>query len=110
MTYEEALNWIGEGSSKPFGEKIESLLQNQVSAPSMKEILKGAEIMFKKYSKNPLHAALNTENLPEKFSATHYSENKAVLELLRAGRDINQIIDREKDYWMVLFEGKLRAK
>ena len=53
MTYEEALNWIGEGSSKPFGEKIESLLQNQVSAPSMKRFLKGAEIMFKKYSKNP---------------------------------------------------------
>ena len=110
MTYEEALNWIGEGSSKPFGEKIESLLQNQVSAPSMKEIFKGCRDHVQKIFEKSLHAALNTENLPEKFSATHYSENKAVLELLRAGRDINQIIDREKDYWMVLFEGKTKGE
>ena len=33
-----------------------------------------------------------------------------MLELLRAGRDINQIIDREKDFWMVLFEGKTQGR
>ena len=110
ISMKEAEKWIGNHSSQIFEKKIGSLLLNQVSAPNLPDIFRGCRNHIRKLFEKSLIAALETEQLPEKFSGLNYSDNPAVKKLLIAGAEINELIEREKDFWMVLFEGKTKGE
>ena len=68
----------------------------------------------KKYAEdileNSLSAAIRTELIPEKFSGTHYSENKQVKDLLNEAGKVNRLVDSKKSHWNFLFEGKTKGE
>jgi hypothetical protein len=50
------------------------------------------------------------ELLPDKFASLNYAGNKAIRGIIEAGKEINALVDSNKDYWGVLFEGKTKAE
>ena len=59
---------------------------------------------------NSLSAAIKTELIPDKFSGTHYSENKQLKDLLNEAGKLNQLVDSKKSHWNFLFEGKTKSE
>ena len=110
MNYQDALAWIGQTSSLVFQEKVLDLLKNQGSAPSLGDIFSPCRDHIRKIFEKSLMAAWNTEKLPGKYSGLHYSENKAIIQLLADANEINKIIDKDKDFWSILFEGKTKGE
>ena len=110
MNYQDALAWVGQSSSTDFEEKILDLLKNQASTPSLEDIFRPCREHIRKIFEKSFKAAWNTEKLPEKYSGLNYSENKVIMQLLADANEINQIIDKDKDIWGVLFEGKTKGE
>ena len=97
MDFNEASEWIGNNSSsKEFTLKVHKLFEEQTSCPDLEDIYSG----FVKFAENllteSLSLAVKIELLPEKFSGTNYSSNKAVLELLNSSNKVNDIINPTK--------------
>ena len=110
QTYEEALKWLGDSNSKPFGDRVGQLLAEQGQCPDLSVIfspmLKYAEDILE----SSLAAAIKTELLPEKFSGTNYAENKLLKDLLSEAGRVNNIVDSNKNFWNFLFEGKTKGE
>ena len=110
MNYQDAMAWIGQTSSVVFEEKILALLKNQTSTPFLEDIFRPCREHIRKIFEKSFKAAWNTEKLPGKYSGLHYSENKAIIQLLADANEINKLIDKNKDFWSVLFEGKTKGE
>ena len=48
--------------------------------------------------------------MPSKFSGNNYSENKAVVDLLKQSQKVNRIIDDNPKYWHILLDGKTKGE
>ena len=110
MSYEDAHAWIGQTTSLVFEEKVLELLKKQKSSPSLADIFRPCRDHIRKIFEKSLKAAWNTEKLPEKYSGLNYSKNKAIIQLLADANEINKIIDKNKEFWAILFEGKTKAE
>ena len=110
FSFEDSLLWIGDSTNEKFVQKLDYLLSQKVKSPPLVDVLNPC----RKYTANildlALSAAIKTEFLPEKFAGMNYADNKAIQELIMAGEKINSLVDSNKDYWGVLFEGKTKAE
>jgi hypothetical protein len=109
-TFDDALEWIGNPSNKDFTDRVEQLLSEQGQCPDLHEIFKPARDYVEELFKQTLSAAIQTENLPEKYQGTNYSEHRALKELLEKGGDINSLVDSNKMFWNFLLEGKTKSE
>jgi len=111
QTYDEALQWIGSSSdSTPFKKRVQDLLSNQGDCPDLMAVFSPILKYVEDILECSLSSAIKTELIPDKFSGTHYSENKQIKELLGEAGKINQLVDSNKDYWNFLFEGKTKSE
>ena len=110
MDYQDALGWMGQTSSVIFEEKVKSLLKNQTTPPSLREIFRPCRNHIRKIFEKSLRTAWKTEKLPGKYSGLHYSENKAIVQLLEDANEINKTIDKDKLFWSILFEGRTKGE
>ena len=60
--------------------------------------------------KETLSLAVKTEMLPPKFSGNNYSENKAVIDLLKQSQKVNKLIDGNPKFWHILLDGKTKGE
>ena len=110
MLYDEALDWVGNASSKPFDDRVNELLSNQGDCPDLNQIYSPALKYVEDIMELALSSAVKTELLPEKFSGTNYSENKQLKELIEDANRLNSLIDSNKTFWNFLFEGKTKGE
>ena len=110
QSYDEAVKWIGESSSKCFDDRISQLLSDQGECPDLHAIFSPVLNYAESILHHSLAAAVKTELLPNKFSATNYSENKLIKDLLDDAGKVNKIVDSSKDFWNFLFEGKTKGE
>ena len=111
ITYEEATEWVGEGtSSKVFDTFLGKLLENQGKNTNLKSLFD----QIKKYAndiwKTSLEGAVEIEMLPEKFKDVNYSDNKKLKNQLLRGADVNQLVDSNQTLWHVLLEGRTKRE
>ena len=110
LSFEDSLSWIGDSTNEKFVQKLDDLLSQKVKCPPLAEVLNPCRQYAAKILDLALSSAIKTELLPEKFAGMNYAENKAIQELIVAGKKINILVDSNKDYWGVLFEGKTKAE
>ena len=110
MEKEEALDWVGNRSSLPFMEKIEQLLELQGEIPDLSGLFEPCLTHIEKIFRKSTLIAQSAELLPEKFSGSHYTENKTLLSLLRDAKEVNNLIEEDSGFWSLLFEGKTKRE
>lgn len=110
LTLKEASEWIGQAENSAFSNRITELLMNQAETPDLANIFKSSRAYVEKLFEITLNSAVQTELLPEKFAGTNYSENKAIINLLKKGDEVNKFVDSNKTFWTLLFEGKTKAE
>ena len=57
-----------------------------------------------------LSLALESESIPDKFSQPHYANNKKLKDLLKRSSEVNAIVDSDKTFWSIVFEGKTKGE
>jgi hypothetical protein len=110
ISFEDAKSWIGESVNGDFVRKLDSLLQQQSESGSLGDVLNPCRKYAARILDRSLSAAIKVELLPDKFASLNYAENKAIRGIIEAGKEINALVDSNKDYWGVLFEGKTKAE
>ena len=108
MSYEDASDWVGDGSNANFVERVDELLSKKSSEVVLSEIYSDAKQFIEEIMSKSLTAAIETEMLPEKYSGMNYSENKVLLDLLRVADNVNKLVDENNLFWLFLFEGKTK--
>ena len=111
ITYDEALNWIGNDiSSHSFDNEVNKLLSSQVPCPSLSDIY----YRTKKYAENllehTLSLAIKTDLLPKKLQGSNYQNNKSLASLLAEAQKVNRIVDSDPKMWNLLLDGKTKAE
>ena len=110
ISFEDAKSWIGESVNGDFVRKLDSLMQQQPKSGSLGDVLNPCRKYAARILDRSLSAAIKVELLPDKFASLNYAENKAIRGIIEAGKEINALVDSNKDYWGVLFEGKTKAE
>ena len=110
ISFGDAKSWIGDSVNADFIRKLDSLLQQQPESGSLDHVLNPCRKYAARILDRSLSAAMQAELLPDRFAGMNYAENKAILGLIEAGKEINALVDSNKDYWGVLFEGKTKAE
>ena len=110
MDFEQAFNWISEVEKHSFDEKLEKLFDLQKDKPDLEAILKPIQSYASSLMEKALGLAVQIEMLPEKFSQTHYSENKKLKDLLKSAGEVNKIVDSDPMLWSIVFEGKTKSE
>ena len=111
ITYEEATEWVGEGtSSKVFDTFLGKLLENQGKNTNLKSLFDPIKKYANDILKTSLEGAVEIERLPEKFKDVNYSDNKKLKNQLLRGADINQLVDSNQTLWHVLLEGRTKRE
>ena len=110
QTYDEAIQWAGPTDSSPFKNRVQKLLQEQGNCPDLMAVFSPMQKYAEDILENSLSAAIKTELIPDKFSGTHYSDNKQLKDLLNEAGKLNQLVDSKKSHWNFLFEGKTKSE
>lgn len=111
ITYEEATEWVGEGtSSKVFDTFLGKLLENQGKNTNLKSLFDPIKKYANDILKTSLEGAVEIEMLPEKFKDVNYSDNKKLKNQLLRGADVNQLVDSNQTLWHVLLEGRTKRE
>lgn len=111
MNYDEAEKWIeGEGSSEEFRVKVEQLLSEQGQCPDLQWVFSGVRNYVEKLFEKVLSLAIDTEMLPSKFSGTNYEDSRQIKDLLKKAQEVNAMVDSNKSFWEVLFDGRTKAE
>jgi hypothetical protein len=111
ITYEEATEWVGEGtSSKVFDTFLGKLLENQEKNTNLKSLFDPIKKYANDILKTSLEGAVEIEMLPEKFKDVNYSDNKKLKNQLMRGADVNQLVDSNQTLWHVLLEGRTKRE
>ena len=110
INYEQAFRWIGDVGDHNFDAVVAELLQNQDRCPDVglffQPIIQYAESLLMK----SLSLALESESIPDKFSQPHYANNKKLKDLLKRSSEVNAIVDSDKTFWSIVFEGKTKGE
>ena len=110
LELENAIDWIGAQSSEKFTVRIQQLLASQGETPDLSEIYSNCLNHIENIFQKSVLIAQATEKLPEKFSGDHYTDNKTLVSLLRQAQEVNKLIDKDKDFWALLFEGRTKSE
>ena len=108
MSYEDASDWVGDGSNANFVERVDELLSKKSSEVVLSEIYSEAKQFVEEIMSKSLTAAIETEMLPEKYSGMNYSENKVLLDLLRVADNVNKLVDGNNLFGSSFLRGKLK--
>ena len=110
INYEQAFRWIGDVGDHNFDAVVAELLQNQDWCPDVglffQPIIQYTESLLMK----SLSLALESESIPDKFSQPHYANNKKLKDLLKRSSEVNAIVDSDKTFWSIVFEGKTKGE
>ncbi len=111
MSYEDALESIGsDTSSKPFDEKVSSLLKNQGSSGNLEKYFERFIMHVERLLETTLSLAMRSELLPSKFEGNNYANNKEVLRLLEASAKVNAIVDANPLFWQTILDGRTKGE
>ena len=111
IDYDDAIKWIGESSNNEcFIKKISDLLNDKKQSPDLSVVYSGLKNFLDQLLKETLSLAVKTEMLPPKFSGNNYSENKAVIDLLKQSQKVNKLIDGNPKFWHILLDGKTKGE
>ena len=107
--FNEAFEWIKDSQPHTFDDAVSQLLSNQPPCPELSLLFQPLVKYTQDLLEKSLSLAIEIEMLPDKYSQTHYSENKKIKDILKKGSEVNKIVDSEPDLWNLVFEGRQRA-
>ena len=111
LDYDDAKKWISESDeSSKFSHRLKEILEVPDNALDPIEIFSDAINNIEQILEKTLTAAIQTEMLPEKLQKLNYSNNKAFTALIDEGQGVNNVIDRNKEEWSILVEGKTKGE
>jgi hypothetical protein len=110
MTFEEALPWIEGHSSDFFDKRMEALFKEELPPLSLSECLRPTREYTERLLEGSLGAAMQIENLPEKFSKPNYADNPQIRKNLQQADQVNSLVDSSKLDYSILFEGKTKVE
>ena len=111
MTYEQAIASIDpESSSSIFDEKLQALLDAQISVDDLPACFEGLIAHAESILETALTLAVKSERLPEKFSGSNYSSNKEILRLLEDGAKVNKLVDANAKFWQAILDGRTKGE
>lgn len=108
--YEEAIAWIGKGSSENVLKTLENLAKEAPTSKSSDSILKETKEFSQRILNLSIEGLLLTELLPSNFEKQNYSRHRSVQRILEFADIINKCIDQDPDNYSILFEGKAKGQ
>ena len=110
VDYKQALDWMSPCPDHDFDIRVEKLLLAQESCPDIEILLDPIKRHTNQLLNKSLRLAVEIELLPEKFSESHYSQNKRLTDILKSAGEVNAIVDSDPTLWSIIFEGKTKGE
>ena len=110
VDYKEAYDWMSPCPDHDFDVRVKQLLLAQEACPDVETLLNPIKRYTSQLLDKSLGLAVEIELLPEKFSESHYSQNKRLTDILKRAGEVNAIVDSDPTLWSIIFEGKTKGE